>query len=160
MSVYTKGNSACVLNYRPTRVSLYNNLVIVPDLLAYYFKCKLISCQHCWLQSQSTIANLVSHLAYLCLSVCSQRQVYAIYHDGSNASNLVTHTFLFSPPLAQQPLLILGRLIIEAGSRRPTHGSPYFHNSSMPTGCVTNRSSSSSDHDLWLWRWYRAKPKS
>jgi hypothetical protein len=78
MSVYMKGKSDCVQNYTPKRLSLANKLVIVPDHLSYYFKGKLNSCQHYLLKSKPIITNLVTHIAYLCLSVCSQRQAYAI----------------------------------------------------------------------------------
>jgi len=49
--------------------------------------------------------------------------------------------------------LYLGRLVVEAVSRRPTRAAAAidmhsFHTTSMPTACVTNRSASSSDGNV------------
>jgi len=66
--------------------------------LTYYFKDKLNSYQHDFLQYKSTITNLVSYSAHICLSVCSKRQVYVIYCDVSKVSLLVCQT-LVSPLL-------------------------------------------------------------
>ena len=49
--------------------------------------------------------------------------------------------------------LYLGRLLVEAFGRRPTRGAAAngiqpFHTTSMPTPCVTSRSSSSSDDNV------------
>jgi hypothetical protein len=71
MPVYMNRNSVCVLTYRPTRISLANTLLIVPYHVLYYFKGKLNSCQHYLLKSKSNITNLISHIAYICLSDCS-----------------------------------------------------------------------------------------
>ena len=48
----------------------------------------------CW--TECTITNLVSHLAHICISVCSHRQVYVIYFDVNNASNLIPQTLVTS----------------------------------------------------------------
>jgi len=72
--VYNKGNSVCVQNYRRVRTIFLNTLLKVLDNLSYNFKRKLNFCHHYFLKSKSTITNLVSYLAYRCLSIGSKNQ--------------------------------------------------------------------------------------
>jgi len=57
-----------------------------------------------FLKIKSTFTILISYLAHICLSVCSQRQVCVICCDVSNAPDLVPHTLVSPHPWAQQPI--------------------------------------------------------
>jgi hypothetical protein len=95
--IFKKGRSALVTNCRP--ISLLNNFfevfkIIIHDQLSHYFKSKLHPPQHAFINSKSTVTNLITYLNTVTPTVCSQGQMDAIYFELSQAFDKVPHTLL------------------------------------------------------------------
>jgi hypothetical protein len=64
------------------------------DHVSYFFKSKLISSQHGFIKSKSTVTNLVTFLDFTTPRACSQGQIDSIYFDFSNAFDILPHSLL------------------------------------------------------------------
>jgi hypothetical protein len=68
--------------------------MFIHEHISYYFKAKLNPSQHGFIKSKSTATNPVTYLDTTAPLVYSQRQVYSIYFDFSNAFDRLPHETL------------------------------------------------------------------
>jgi hypothetical protein len=107
--VFIKGNGALASNYRLISIlSTFSKRFefVIHEHVSYYLRTKFNSCQHGFIKSQYTSANLVTHLGFSTPLVYSQRQVDAICFDFSNAFDRVPHELLLRNRMTADCLLV------------------------------------------------------